>query len=217
MEKVKVWDRFIRFYHWFQVALLVALWWTAEEGEIEWHFLLAYVLLCLWITRIIWGCFGSDTAKFNEFIHHPIEVLSHARDIHRGEHSHYAGHTPLGGYMVALMLFLLGVQLITGLFSCDDVMTEGPLYSYVSEEVADFMLQTHIKNFDVLVVLAVLHIIVIFAYLSKQHNLIIPMLWGSKKLPKGTEVNLKGCWVAFVIFFILTSIVLFIFTPDLMM
>ena len=45
----------------------------------------------------------------------------------------------LGGYMVVSLIFLIGVQLITGLFSYDDFMAEGPLNYMVSDEVADFM------------------------------------------------------------------------------
>ncbi len=209
MEKLKVWDRFVRFYHWTQVLLLAGLWLSADQGEMEWHFLFAYVLLCLWFTRIVWGLIGSDTAKFSEFIHHPLVVLTHARKLHSGEEPQYIGHCPLGGYMVVVLLLSLGVQLITGLFSSDDMMAEGPLYSYVSEYVSDWMRRIHYLNFDILLTLSLVHVIVIFAYLGKKQNLIKPMLFGFKTLPKGTEVNLRSCWIAFIIFF---SLVILIFS-----
>ena len=58
MKKTKVWDSYIRFYHWLQVFLLGGLWFTADQGEMEIHFLLAYSLLSLWLTRIAWGVGG---------------------------------------------------------------------------------------------------------------------------------------------------------------
>ena len=72
---MKIWDSFIRVYHWSQVILLGSLWYTAEEGLMEWHFTFAYLLMALLGTRIIWGVIGSDTAKFSHFVTSPKKRL----------------------------------------------------------------------------------------------------------------------------------------------
>ena len=51
---MKIWDSFIRVYHWSQVVLLGSLWYTADEGLMEWHFALAYLLMVFLLTRIVW-------------------------------------------------------------------------------------------------------------------------------------------------------------------
>ena len=36
-QKVKVWDVAVRFFHWSQVLLIAALWYTGEEGLMAQH------------------------------------------------------------------------------------------------------------------------------------------------------------------------------------
>nr|WP_268921121.1 cytochrome b/b6 domain-containing protein [Shewanella vesiculosa] len=65
-QKIKVWDFPTRFFHWAMVCLVGGLWWT-EIGEMQWHQILAYLLMTLITFRLIWGFIGSDTAKFTHF------------------------------------------------------------------------------------------------------------------------------------------------------
>jgi cytochrome b len=36
MQRVKIWDSFVRLSHWLMVVLLVAMWWTADNDYMEW-------------------------------------------------------------------------------------------------------------------------------------------------------------------------------------
>lgn len=177
---MKVWDSFIRLYHWLQVGLLVACWRTAEEGEMEWHLILAACLMALWVTRIIWGFVGSETARFSRFVKGPAAVVAFAKTLFAGKTAHQVGHNPVGALMVVALLVLLAVQWGTGLFASDDILVEGPLYALVSEELSVLLTQIHHINFNVIAVLVVLHIAAVTWHQLKGESLVKAMITGRR-------------------------------------
>ena len=79
------------------------------------------------------------------------------------------------------MLTSLLIQVGTGLFANDDILTEGPLYALVSKQTSDWLTGIHHLNQKVLLVLVVIHIAaVIFYLIVKRENLIKPMITGNK-------------------------------------
>jgi cytochrome b len=175
--KVKVWDFPTRFFHWSMQLLLLALWLSAENSEMQWHQVFAYLLMILISVRIFWGLIGSETSRFNSFVVSPLKALAYLTTKPKPS---ALGHNPLGGYMVMAMLVVLVIQLTTGLFSTDEVFTEGPLYSMVDEQFALGLTWLHKVNFNVLLALAGIHILAVLGYLFKGDNLIKPMLTGYK-------------------------------------
>ena len=85
---------------------------------------MGYRLLCLVATRIIWGFIGSEAARFRAFLFAPRTVLKYPTP-----GGQYAGHNPLGGLSVTMLLLLLLAQAGSGVFSRDDLLFEGP-FSY---------------------------------------------------------------------------------------
>ena len=79
------------------------------------------------------------------------------------------------------------VQAVTGLFTFDDV-PEGPLGGRVSEAMAYWLTGVHRANFNVILALIGLHVVVVAAYaVVKRHNLVWPMITGRKRLPGATR------------------------------
>jgi cytochrome b len=177
--KVRVWDISTRIFHWLMFILLIGLWFTAEQGEMQWHQVLAYCLLVLISFRLCWGVIGSETAKFKAFIVRPSQAISYLTATPKPQS---LGHNPLGGYMVLLMLTLLLIQLVTGLFSTDEIFTEGPLFSLVDESVALGLTWLHKTNFNALLACICVHILAILIHWFKGENLIKPMITGDKVL-----------------------------------
>lgn len=210
---MKIWDSFVRVYHWSQVILLGSLWYTAEEGLMEWHFTLAYLLMALLGTRIIWGVIGSDTAKFSHFITSPKKAINYLSLEKKGQLSHSIGHNPAGGYMVLGLLLLLTLQLVTGLFSNDDILSEGPLASLVSYDVSGFLTQIHHQNFDILLGFIGLHIAAVFFYRLKGINLIKPMLTGYAELT-GNSPKMKHAVIAWGIFAVIFFLIYFFWAGE---
>jgi cytochrome b len=180
---VKLWDLPVRLVHWSFVALLPGLWWTAENGEMDLHIKLGMVMLILVVFRILWGLFGSSTARFARFVRGPIAVGRYLRGLFGKEGEAVVGHNPLGALSVVALLLLLGAQVTLGLFASDtDGLYYGPLNSLVGYDAAETATQLHELGFNMILAVVVIHVLAIVFYLAvKRDNLVAPMITGRKR------------------------------------
>lgn len=203
LKEVKVWDAPVRLFHWLLVVLLGFSWLSGKQEWMTWHLWSGYAILALILFRIVWGFVGSTHARFGDFLYGPGAVFDYIRTLPRRAAAKFAGHNPLGGLSVVLILLCVLMQAGTGLFSNDDIATEGPLYKWVSKELSDRLTTIHKYNFEILLVLAGVHVSAVLYYLLyKSENLIKPMFTGKKWLPDGAEpahARLAGTGVAAVI------------------
>ncbi len=168
---VRVWDPFVRLFHWSLVAFFTAAWLTGDE--IDWlHELLGYAILALVALRLVWGFIGSPHARFKDFAFGPRTTLAYARDMVAMRARRYLGHNPLGAAMV---LVLLAGLLLTGgsgwLLSTDLLGHEPKWLEETHEVLANLML-----------VLIALHIAgVIFSSFAHSENLVRSMVTGMKR------------------------------------
>ena len=177
-----VWDLPTRLFHWCLVVLIGVSWLTGEMGEMEWHMRSGIAILALVLFRLLWGFFGSTTARFSDFLASPVTAYRYARGLLAGKNDRYLGHNPLGGWMVVALLGLVFLQASSGLFANDDIFTEGPLYHLVTKSTSDWLTGIHKSLFDILLAAAALHIAAAFFYLFvKKDNLIFPMIHGRKQ------------------------------------
>jgi len=182
---IKVWDAPVRLFHWLLVALVTLSVSTGYLGGnlMRWHIWSGCAILGLLIFRLMWGFAGSSTARFSNFVRGPRAALGYARGLLSRRPSHTAGHNPLGGWMVVLLLASALLQAGTGLFSNDDIATEGPLYDKVSKATSDAITAVHTANAVVLLVLIGLHVAaVLFYFWYKRENLLRPMFTGTKRV-----------------------------------
>jgi cytochrome b len=187
MQPVRVWDLPIRLFHWSIVILICCAWITQEFDYMEWHVWIGYTILTLLLFRVVWGFVGSDTARFTRFLRSPMTAFRHLARIRQREPDREIGHNAAGGWMVLVMLALLGVQAGTGLFSNDDANTEGPLMHLVGKERSDWLSHIHSLNFTFIEIVIALHVLAIIAYaVLKRHDLVRPMVTGTKLLPSDT-------------------------------
>lgn len=185
LQAVTVWDVPTRLFHWTLVLLMVVQWWTAEQSStMDWHMRCGYIVLALVLFRLIWGVVGSETARFSNFVRGPSAVLAYFQALLRGKTPHYHGHNPMGAGSIIALLVLLFIQSVSGLFANDDILIEGPLYSWVSKSTSDWCTTVHKVNFNILLAFIALHIgAVLFYLLVKGENLVRPMFTGNKHLP----------------------------------
>ncbi|WP_448211979.1 cytochrome b/b6 domain-containing protein [Colwellia sp. MEBiC06753] len=186
MKNHRIWDLFTRIYHFSQLILLAILWYSGEQGDFDLHFLCGYLMLSLFIARIIWGLVGSDTSKFSHFLKSPITAWQWLKRPHQP----HTGHNPLAGYMVLALIITLGLQLFSGLFATDDVLAEGPLIYWLSENFAETMDSLHHTNFNVLLGLIALHIIAAVVHSLKADN-VIKAIFITGKSTEAPEHKLK--------------------------
>ncbi|HKU85787.1 MAG TPA: cytochrome b/b6 domain-containing protein [Casimicrobiaceae bacterium] len=192
---VPVWDWPVRFVHWAIVLLLAALLVTGKAGGdwLAWHMRAGETLLALALFRVLWGVVGSRHARFASFVRGPREVAAYARSLLRPPHATFAGHNPLGGWMVVLLLAALLVQAALGLFTNDDIMNEGPLVRHVSKDLSDQLSSLHRRNAWIVIGLASVHIVAVLGYLvAFRDNLITPMLTGRKRLEPQRQAEAAG-------------------------
>lgn len=143
-----------------------------------------YAILVLVIWRLLWGFIGSSTARFASFLHGPCAVRAYTRSLLRDEHPVIIGHNPIGGWSVVLMLLLVAVQAGTGLFSSDEILTDGPLSHWLRGDWVGIFTAVHQISFNLLLGLIVLHVGAVFLHLFVgEDDLVTPMLTGRKRLP----------------------------------
>lgn len=191
--RVRVWDLPTRLFHWLIVALVAFSWWSAESGPIEWHMWSGFTILALLLFRILWGLFGSSTARFASFVYGPKAIRAYLSDM-RGWRP--VGHTPMGALSVLALLLALAVQVATGLIQIDSTdFVEGPLSHLVSFETAEAAHEVHELTFNLLLVLIGLHVAAILFYrvvLGKK--LTRPMITGRAALDPKAEPMRPGRW-----------------------
>ena len=174
---MRVWDLPIRLFHWLLVILVAVSWLSAEERRMDIHLLSGLGVLGLVVFRLLWGLFGSSTARFAAFVRGPRAVIAYLRG-QGGEKR--AGHHPLGALSVVALLGLLAVQAGTGLFASDtDGLDYGPLNFLVGYGTAETLTDIHETAFDLLSVLIGLHLLAVaFCLVARRRNLIRPMITG---------------------------------------
>ena len=198
---VPVWDVPVRLFHWMLVLLIAFSWLAAEMDWMTWHMYSGYTILTLVLFRILWGFVGSTHARFSDFLCGPRTLIGYVKTLPSRTAVKFAGHNPLGGISVVLILLCVLVQAGTGLFANDDIINEGPLFKHVSKELSDWLTTIHKYNFNVLLALIGLHIAAVLYYLFwKSENLIKPMFTGRKHLPAGVApAAMRGVGLAAVL------------------
>lgn len=105
----RVWDRFVRAFHWSLVGCVLLNRFVTEAGEAV-HEWVGYSAVALVVARIAWGFIGPARARFASFFPTPRRVAAHLADLRAGRFTPHAGHNPLGAVMMlALMALVLAL------------------------------------------------------------------------------------------------------------
>jgi cytochrome b len=176
--RIRVWDLPTRLFHWALTICVFGAIITVNIGGLwmEWHIRFGMAALCLIVFRIIWGFVGSRYARFTQFIKGPKGVLAYLKNSNLNPPT--AGHNAIGAWSVMLLLGVIGAQAFTGLFSTDDIMTQGPLNVYVSNATAETITSIHHLLSNAVIALIVVHIGAIIIYALRGKRLLPPMITG---------------------------------------
>ncbi len=170
-------------------------WWTVHSHHTDWHIWSGCAILTLLIFRVLWGFFGSSTARFSNFVRGPRSVLGFLRGQWSG-----IGHNPLGALSVLALLAAVAIQVGLGLVSQDeDGLYFGPLARLVSSDTSDAARDLHESWFNVLLGLIVLHVAAILYYQVRGKKLIRPMITGrSTARTDAAPMRPARWWVAVI-------------------
>ena len=193
--KLVVWDAPVRIVHWSFVALLPALWWTAETRQMDLHFTLGLTMLGLVTFRLAWGVVGSTTARFSRFVAGPKAIARYLKSAPDNANP-VVGHNPLGALSVVALLALLTAQVSLGLFAQDtDAVDSGPLNHLVSWDTATAASEAHGIVFNVLAALIILHVAAIVFYrIVRKNDLVTPMISGRKTFASPVAQPVLASW-----------------------
>jgi len=192
MNDIKVWDPFVRIFHWTVVVCFFIAYIT--EDEVMWlHELAGYTILVFVIARVLWGVVGTRFARFSNFIYKPSTVKQYFKDSLHFKPKRYLGHNPVGGIMVILLLVMLAltswsgmkaegisifadnafnIEIIKSAIADDDHENGG---NEVWEEIHEFFANATLF-------LVFLHVAgVIFSSLVHSENLVRSMITGRKR------------------------------------
>lgn len=174
---LKVWDLFVRLFHWSLVASFAIAFLTGDDLEAL-HIWAGYAAAGLVALRLVWGLIGTKYARFTQFVRSPVTVLGYLRDIATGRETRYVGHNPAGGAMVlALLAMLVGLG-VTGIL----MTTPAYWHSEPLEEIHEVMANLTLG-------LVILHIAgVTLASMRHHENLVRAMVTGRKRAPQGDDV-----------------------------
>jgi cytochrome b len=168
---VRVWDPFVRVFHWSLVGLFVLAYATGDEFE-RVHIAGGYAIAVLLALRVVWGFLGPTHARFADFVRSPAEVFAYLQDVVHNKPRRYLGHNPAGGAMIVVMILMLAATSVTGYMMTTDAYWGAKWVEEFHEGLA-----------NVTVGVVLLHVIgVLAASFQHRENLVKAMITGRKWL-----------------------------------
>jgi len=183
-NEIKVWDRFVRGFHW-SLVVTFAICYLTEDDYMDLHVWSGYAIVALLALRFVWGFIGTEHARFSDFVYRPSKVWQYIREVLLLRARRYIGHNPAGGAMIVLFFISLILVSLSGvmLYGADE--HAGPMaamMSGVSESTEEILEEVHefFANFTLLLVF--IHVGgVLFESLLHRENLVRAMINGRKK------------------------------------
>lgn len=168
----RVWDPFVRVFHWSLVSCVVLNFFVIDDGETA-HQLIGYIASGLVLARVIWGFVGSAHARFADFFPTPARLRAHLAALRGGQHTFHRGHSPLGALMMLTLMALVLALGVSGFLQTTDAF-------WGDERVQDI----HERLASILIALAGLHaaVAIVMSRLERV-NLIAAMITGVKRRP----------------------------------
>lgn len=172
MTEQKVWDPFVRVFHWSLFTLLVANAFVLDD-ESKLHHWVGYTAAGLVIARVVWGFIGTPYARFSNFPPSAGQAVEQVTDIVTGRKKIHLGHTPLGALMIYNLLAAVLVICLSGYLMTTDM--------FWGEEWPEELHAAAVTWVEISVLLHVAA--VVFESIRTRVNLPRAMVTGYKRIP----------------------------------
>lgn len=181
---VKVWDPWVRLFHWILVAAFFTAYLTDDELRSV-HVWAGYIVFGLLVLRLLWGFGGTHHARFSDFVYSPRKILVYLKQVLTLKAPRYIGHNPAGGAMIMLILLSLLMTTVSGMAYYGADAWQGPLaglMKHSDEFWIEALEETHEFFANFTLTLVVIHVIgVIWESLLHKENLVFAMINGRKR------------------------------------
>ena len=167
---IRVWDPFVRAFHWALVASFAIAWLSSENWD-RLHAAAGYMGGALVALRVVWGFVGPRYARFAQFVRSPETVIAYLMALKDGSERRYIGHNPPGGAMIVVLLVAMAATAVSGWLLTTDAFWGSTTMQHVHSVLARGLL-----------VLAVFPLIgVAIASLRHHENLARAVVVGAKR------------------------------------
>ena len=175
-----IWDLPLRVFHWLLVLCVVTSVTSAKLGLTAFHEKSGLAVMALILFRIVWGFSGSQTARFSSFLKSPLCVWYSLQKLMLKQTDDLSGHSALGGYATIVLLTICIVMAVSGSFSTDDILYEGP-FAHFAPDYIKLASSVHHMTENALFAVIILHLLALFAYFWRlKKNLVPAMITGSR-------------------------------------
>ncbi len=170
---VRVWDPFVRLFHWSLVLSFAVAWLSPHSSETI-HMWAGYAAGGLVFLRVLWGFIGTPHARFSSFVHHPSTIVAYLKAIVAGTEARHVGHNPAGGAMIVALILAMAATAFSGWLLTTDAFWGNERMSHLHHLMADGLL-----------LLVLLHLAgVVLASIRHRENLVGAMIVGRKRAPE---------------------------------
>ncbi|MEO9229710.1 MAG: cytochrome b/b6 domain-containing protein [Devosia sp.] len=175
---MRVWDLFVRVFHWCLVLSFVVAWFTSHSSE-DIHHLAGYAAAALVALRVVWGIVGTHYARFAQFTRGPRTIANYLKAIVTGREARYIGHNPAGGVMVLTLMVVMAATAGTGW-----MMTTDQFWG------VEWVTKAHDWIAHGLLLLVLVHLAgVALASFRHWENLVGSMVTGRKRKPEANDIS----------------------------
>ena len=168
-NRLRVWDLFVRLFHWSLVAAFFVAWFSTDS--IGWvHKGAGYLTLALVAARVVWGFIGSRHARFGSFVPRPRQLAGYLSALSRGREPRHLGHNPAGAVMIlGLLAAVVGIGVTGWMMTLD---------AFWGNETVETL---HTTLVDVTLVAIAVHMLAnVVGGLRHGENLVLSMVTGDK-------------------------------------
>jgi len=182
-----IWEWPMRIWHWAFALCLCGSLATGLSGEIaamDWHLPLGYCAIGLLLFRLIWGLVGGLHSRWRWYRPSLPAVVQHFRGVPWD-----GGHTAPGVLLALVLLLAAAVQVVSGLYTTDEIFTEGPLVRGADADLVDVMSAIHHRTWWVVIAAISAHLVSHLIYALRGSRLPLAMLTGTKLAAPGTPAS----------------------------
>lgn len=171
MATTRVWDVFIRVFHWSLAASFFVAWFSGDDWKTL-HLWAGYAVAALIAIRLVWGVVGPPHARFSHFVKSPLAVAGYLTDVVAGREVRHLGHNPAGGLMIVALLATLVGLCVSGWLMTTDAFWGSEVMESIHETLANaalFLVFLHVAG-------------VLWTSYRHRENLVRAMLTGRKRV-----------------------------------